>query len=424
MLDIQYIRDHPEEVKQAATSKNANPKAVDEVLRFDKERRELIQQIELIRSERNQLNEELKKERSQDLIIRSTELKQTLQDLEPQLHKAEIAFQDLLKQIPNLPRPDVHEGKNDTENKVLRTWGKPPKFTFTPKHHLDLGESLDLIDVKRAAKVSGSRFTYLKNDAVLLEFALIQFALNTLIKKGFSPIIPPVLIKLDTTQKLGYWENQGHEDYYVINEPTAPDAEAAQYYLIGTAEHAIVPYYQDEILNAKDLPKRFVGFSTAFRREAGSYGKDTKGILRVHQFDKIEMVSLTTPEDSDAEHEFLLKIEEELFQALEIPYQVVAICTGDLGHPAARKYDIEAWIPSENKYREVTSTSTTTDYQSRRLNIKYRHGDHTDFVHMLNGTAYAIGRTILAILENHQQPDGSITVPPVLQGYLGKKVIK
>src|SRR3989344_52592 len=202
MLAIQYIRDHPEEVKQAATSKNANPKAVDEVLRFDKERRELIQQIELIRSERNQLNEELKKERSQDLIIRSTELKQTLQDLEPQLHKAEIAFQDLLRQIPNLPRPDVHVGKNDTENKVLRTWGKPPKFAFAPQHHLDLGEKLDLIDVKRAAKVSGSRFTYIKNDAVLLEFALIQFALNTLIKKGFSPIIPPVLIKLDTTQKL------------------------------------------------------------------------------------------------------------------------------------------------------------------------------------------------------------------------------
>ncbi len=424
MLDIQYIRDHPEEVKQATANKGANPKAVDEVLRLDTKRRELIQQTENIRAERNQLNDELKAKREAGLIIRSKELKQKLQDLEPELRQIEAAFEDLLRQVPNPPQADVHVGKNDTENKVIRTWGKPTKFAFTPKHHLDLGEELDLIDVKRAAKISGSRFTYLKNDAVLLEFALIQFAMSTLIKKGFTPMIPPVLLKKDVTKKLGYWENQGHEDYFVINEPTTTEGESADYYLVGTAEHAIVPYYQNEILSEKDLPKRFVGFSTAFRREAGSYGKDTKGILRVHQFDKVEMVSLTTPEESDKEHQFLLAIEEELFQALEIPYQVVAICTGDLGHPAARKYDIEAWIPSENKYREVTSASTTTDYQSRRLNIKYRHGDHTDFVHMLNGTAYAIGRTILAILENHQQKDGSIKIPKVLQGYMGKSVIK
>ena len=280
---------------------------------------------------------------------------------------------------------------------------------FKTRDHLELGEGLDVIDVKRAAKVSGTRFGYLKHEAALLEFALIQLAMETLIKEGFIPVIPPVLIKRDVMRGLGYMEHGADEDMFAI--------EKDGLLLAGTAEHTVIAMHKDETFNKKDLPKRYVGFSSAFRREAGSYGKDTKGILRVHQFDKVEMVSFVTPEDDDKEHEYLLSLEEKFFQSLEIPYQVVKMCTGDLGFPTARKYDIEAWIPSQTKYREVTSASTTTDFQARRLNIKYQDGSERKYVHILNGTAFAIGRTLIAILENFQQEDGSILVPRVLQKY-------
>jgi len=440
MLDIQFIRDNPDKVKNAAKDKgldeNMVEKTIEEVLRLDSNLRPLDQEIQKLRAERNKISSKFKgkkisavdgkfPEKFQDDYKKAFAIKQKLKDLEPQLKKLEASLNDLIFRLPNIPKEDVHIGKDETDNKVLRKWGKIPKFDFKPKHHLDLGTSLDIIDVKRASKVSGSRFAYLKNEAVLLEFALVQFALNTLNQKGFIPIIPPALTKVAVFHKLGYSEHGGNEDYYLVYDPKKEDPEEeANYYLIGTAEHAIVPYYQNEILNHTKLPKRFVAFSSAFRREAGSYGKDTKGILRVHQFDKVEMVSITTPEKSDEEHEYLLSLEEELFQALNIPYQVVKMCTGDLGHPTARKYDLEAWIPSENKYREVTSTSTTTDYQSRRLKIKYQDIGKRKFVHMLNGTAYAIGRTIIAILENNQQKDGSITIPPILRPYVGFDSIK
>ncbi|MBI2007513.1 MAG: serine--tRNA ligase, partial [Candidatus Blackburnbacteria bacterium] len=309
-------------------------------------------------------------------------------------------------------------------NKVIKSWGEPTKFDFQPKDHLELGEALGIIDVQRASKVSGTRFGYLLGDAVLLEFALVQFAIKTLTENGFAPIIPPALTRVSIFHELGYSEHGGNEGYYLVYDPKkeSPEEEA-NYYLIGTAEHGIVPYFMDEVLRATDLPKRFIGFSSAFRREAGSYGKDTHGIFRVHQFDKVEMVSFVNSADSEKEHEYLLSLEEKLFQALEIPYQVVKICTGDLGHPAARKCDIEAWMPGQGKYREVTSTSTTTDYQARRLNIKYRDGSETKYVHILNGTAFAIGRTIIAILENYQQEDGSIIIPEVLRPYMGKEKI-
>ena len=297
---------------------------------------------------------------------------------------------------------------------------EPTKFTFIPKDHVVLGEALDLIDIKRAAKVSGTRFAYLKNEGALLEFALVQLVLEVLTSEGFTPIIPPVLIHKEITEGLGYWQAGGNEDYYNLNDPE----EKKELYLVGTAEHSIVPMHKDEIFQKKELPKRYVGFSSAFRREAGSYGKDTRGILRVHQFDKVEMVSFVTEEDDDKEHEYLLSLEEKLFQLLEIPYQVVKMCTGDLGFPIARKYDIEAWMPGQGKYREVTSTSTTTDFQARRLNIKYQDGNEKKYSHILNGTAFAIGRTIIAILENYQQEDGSVVVPEALRKYVGKSVIK
>ncbi|OGH06315.1 MAG: serine--tRNA ligase, partial [Candidatus Levybacteria bacterium RBG_13_35_9] len=332
---------------------------------------------------------------------------------------AQKAVEEELKQwllkVPNPAKDDVKVGKDDRENEVLRKVGKPARFAFTPKDHLELGEKLDIIDVSRASKVSGARFAYIKNEGVLLEFALVQFALETLIKEGFTPVVPPVLLKTEVMKGLGYMENGGDEDMFHI--------EKDGFTLVGTAEHAIVPMHMDETFSAKELPRRYVGFSTAFRREAGSYGKDTRGILRVHQFDKVEMVSFVKQGEDDKEHEYLLSLEEKLFKVLEIPYQVVKMCTGDLGFPAARKYDLEAWMPGQDKYREVTSVSTVTDFQSRRLNIKYSDGNEKKYVSILNGTGFAIGRTIIAILENYQQKDGSVIVPEVLQKYIGKKVI-
>jgi seryl-tRNA synthetase len=405
MIDITLIRENPEKVKKGVVAKQLDPGLVDQFLRLDEKRRNLLGEIESLRAKRNEAA------KAKD-IDKGREIKAKLQKKEPELKEIEEKYKKALWQIPNLPAGDVPVGKDESENKVIRKWGKPTKFDFKPKDHLELGEALDIIDVKRAAKVSGTRFGYLKDDAVLLEFALVNFAIEVLTKEGFTPVIPPVLIKKASMRGMGYLEHGGEEDMYVL--------EKDNLVLVGTSEQSIGPMHKDEVFDAKDLPKRYVGFSPCFRREAGSYGKDTKGILRVHQFDKVEMFSFCKAESGDDEHEYLLGLEEKFYQALKIPYQVVKMCTGDLGAPAARKYDIEAWMPGQGKYREVTSTSTTTDFQARRLNIKYREGGKVNFVHTLNGTAFAIGRTIIAILENYQQEDGSVVIPKVLRKYIGK----
>lgn len=403
MLDIKFIRENPKKVKEGVRNKGYDPALVDRLLAVDEKRRKLIAEVEKWRQERNKVGkEELEKARK---------IKEKLQNLEPELRASEEEFKNLLYQIPNLPAPDVPVGKDESENIEVRKWGKPPKFDFKPKDHLELGELLDIIDVKRAAKVSGTRFGYLKNEAVILEFALINFAFKTLIDEGFIPVIPPELIKRESMEDMGYLEHGGQEDMFVL--------EKDGLVLIGTAEQAIGPMHLEEVLAAQDLPKRYVGLSSGFRREAGSYGKDTRGIFRVHQFHKVEMFAFTKPEESNKEHEYFLSLEEKLVQALGIPYQTTKMCTADLGHPAARKYDLNCWLPSQSKYRETHSTSTTTDYQARRLNIKYKEGARTDFVHTINGTALAIGRTLIAILENYQQKDGSVLVPKVLQKYTG-----
>ena len=306
-------------------------------------------------------------------------------------------------QIPAIPKEDVKVGRNDTENDVIKTVGDIPQFGFKPLDHVELGEKLNIIDVERAAKVSGARFYYLKNEGALLEMALLQYAMDTLRVKGFAPIIPPTIISKETMKAMGYMERGGSEDMFHL--------EGEDKVLVGTAEQSIVPMHKDEILDGKNLPLRYAGYSSSFRREAGSYGKDTRGILRVHEFHKIEMVSFVADGADDEEHEFLRGIEEEFFAELKIPYQVIKMCTGDLGFPASRKYDIEAWIPTQEKYREVTSTSTTGDFQARSLNIKYREGEEKKYVSILNGTAFAIGRTLIAILENNQAEDGSVTDP-------------
>ncbi len=418
MLDIQFIRDNPEKVKKGVSAKQLDAKLVDKVLELDEKRRVLLGEIESLRARRNEIAKKKPFDRAQ-----GKKVKEELREKKPELDKVEKEYKEALWKVPNLPADDVPVGKDESENKVLRKVGKPKKFSFKPKGHLELGEALDIIDVKRAAKVSGTRFGYLKGDAALLEFALVNFAFELLIKEGFIPILPPALMKVPVFHKLGYSEHLGHENYYyVLADPNKKSRgeEEEGYYLIGTSEHSVVPYFMDETLKVADLPKRFVSFSTCFRREAGSYGRDTRGILRVHQFDKVEMISFTKPKDGEKEHDYLLSLEEKLFKALELPYQVVQMCTGDLGAPAANKIDLEAWMPGQGKYREVTSTSNTTDFQARRLNIKYQAKDKTEFVHTLNGTVFAMGRTIIAILENYQQKDGSVVVPKVLQKWMGK----
>lgn len=408
MLDIKYIRENKEKVKKGVKAKQLDPSLVDDLISLDEKRRKMLQEVENLRAKRNKLAKEKN-------IEEGKRLKVELKVKEPELKRTEEDFQTALYSIPNIPAEDVKEGKDEKENEEIKKWGELKKFDFKPKDHLELGVKLDLIDVKRASKVSGARFGYLKNDAVLLQFALVNFALELLIKEGFSPVIPPVLIKKEIMQGMGYLEHGGKEDMYVL--------DLDNLILVGTSEQSIGPMHTNEVFTQKELPKRYVGFSTCFRREAGSYGKDTKGILRVHQFDKVEMFSYTKPEDSDKEHDFLLSLEERLVQELEIPYQVVKMCSGDLGAPASKKYDIEAWMPGQGRYREITSTSNTTDFQSRRLNIKYQNKKEAEFVHMLNGTGFAMGRTIIAIIENYQNKDGSVSIPKVLQKWMGKEKI-
>ncbi len=416
MLDINYIKENPKKVKEGIKKKGYEPEIVDRVLKVDETRRQLIAEVDKFRQERNKLVHEGEANFAKASLAKGKQIKEMLRRIEPDLKAVEEEFQNLLLQIPNLPADNVPEGKEEADNVEVKKWEKPKKFSFKPKDHLELGELLDLIDVKRASKVSGTRFGYLKNEAVILQFALIKFTFDFLQAEGFLSVIPPELIKKESMQGMGYLEHGGEEDMYLL--------EKDNLVLIGTAEQAIGPMHADEVFDSKELPRRYLGFSSGFRREAGTYGKDTRGIFRVHHFHKIEMFSFANPKEGDKEHQYFLSLEENLVQALEIPYQITQMCTGDLGHPAARKYDLNCWFPAEKKYRETHSVSTCTDYQARRLNIKFRDGKKVDFVHTLNGTAFAIGRTILAILENHQQEDGSVLMPKLLQKYTGFDKIK
>jgi len=413
MLDIKFIRQNATAVKEGCKKKQVEID-IDLLLKLDEKRRKYLKEIETFRAKENQLSNLIKKEKENqkrtELIQEAQKIKKKTKEEELYLKGVSEEFEKLMLRIPNLPFDDVPVGKDERENKVLREVGSLPKFDFKFKDYLQIAENLDLIDVKRAGKTSGTRFGFLKREAALLEFALVNFAFDNLKKEGFIPVIPPVMIKPEMMKGMGYVE-RGEEEIYFI--------EKDNLYLVGTSEQIIGPMHADETFDQIELPKRYMGFSSCFRREAGSYGKDTKGILRVHQFDKVEMFSFSQPEESKKEHQFLLSLEEKLMQALKLPYRVIQICTGDLGDPAAAKYDIEAWIPSEGRYRETHSTSNCTDFQARRLNIRYR--DKTgelNFLHTLNGTAFAIGRTLIAIIENYQQKDGSILIPTVLQPYL------
>ena len=419
MLDIKFIRENPDKVKEGVKKKRAKVD-IDEVLELDKKKREILQALEDMRFKKNQSSKEIGRAKDEKekkkIIMKMKELDNNNDRLDKNLKELDKEFNKLMHKIPNLPLAEVPVGKDENDNVVVEKVGEKPEFDFKIKDYMEIGESLDLIDVKRAAKIAGTRFGFLKREVVLMEFALIRLAFDSLAEKGFIPVIPPVMIKSEMAIGMGFIQQTDDEEAYYLPKDDI--------YLTATSEQSLGSMHAGEVFEENDLPKRYAGFSTCFRREAGSYGKDTKGILRVHQFDKVEMFSFTKPEDSRKEHKLLLDVEKTLMNELKLPYQVVNIASGDLGMPAAQKYDIETWIPSENRYRETHSTSNCTDFQARRLNIRYKNKEgKLNFVHTLNGTAFAMGRMLIAIIENYQQKDGSVLVPEALQKYLNFKVI-
>jgi len=415
MIDIKRLLDEPELVDKNNQNRG---KTIDiqVAIGLHEQRLSLVEEVQLLRTRANEIAGRIPSVSSDDerrgLIEEGKALKEQVKEKEAELTRVESDLETELKKYPNILRDDVPVGSDESGNELVRVFGEPTAFAFEPKDHLDLGIELDIIDMDRAAKVSGARFAYLKGDAVLLEFALVQYALQETRKEGFVPVIPPHIISTQAMSAMGYLDHGGEEEIYHLKNDDAV--------LIGTSEQSIGPMLMNEIIEDDKVPLRYLGFSPCYRREAGSYGKDTRGIIRVHQFDKVEMFSFTTPEQSDDEHHLLLSIQERLMQGLGLPHQVIKLCSGDTGSPSARTYDINTWIPSQKTYRETSSTSNTTDFQTRRLNTRIRHDGKNITSHALNGTAFAIGRTIVAILENYQQEDGSVVVPEVLRPWVGK----
>jgi len=388
---------------------------VDELLELDRRRRELLPQVEDRRAQKNRVSDEIAQAKraggdAQAQVEQSSRLGAELKDLEQELAGIEERIQGLLVSLPNLPDPTAPDGDSEEDAVEVRVVGDPPQFDFEPRDHLDLGTELGLIDMESAAKASGSRFAYLKGDLVRLEMALVQFALAKLSPRGFLPVVPPVLVREEALFWTGFLPTDRAQIYDIAGDDL---------YLTGTSEVGLAALHAGDLLTEDQLPIRYAGFSTCFRREAGAAGRDTRGIFRVHQFDKVEMFAFVRPEDSPAEHERLLEIEEEILRDLQIPYRVVNVAAGDLGAQAAKKYDCEAWLPGQGRYRELTSCSNTTDYQARRLRTRYRaaEGGSPRAVHTLNGTAVAVGRTLIAVMENHQTADGSVAVPEALRPF-------
>jgi seryl-tRNA synthetase len=416
MLDLKLIRSEPERVK-AALARRGAAEQVDELLALDARRRELLPEAENAQAERKTLSKQIGEAKQSGEDARAEELMATVQGLKERIEAAKAELEgveaklgELALALPNIPDPDAPEGMTEEDAVVVREVGERPSFDFEPRDHLEIGTELDLIDMESAAQLSGSRFAYLKGDLVLLELALVRFAIETVRAEGHEPVVPPVLVREEALEGTGFLPGDRDQIYEVPKD---------ELFLTGTSEVGLAGLHADEILAAEALPLRYCAFSTCFRREAGAAGRDTRGIFRVHQFDKVEMFSFVEPSASREEHERLLAIEERILGELEIPYRVVNVAVGDLGAPAAKKYDCEAWIPSQERYRELTSCSNTTDYQARRLGARYRpqEGASPQPVHTLNGTACAVGRTIIALIENRQESDGSFTLPNILHPY-------
>ena len=412
MIDLRLAREDPELVKAALARRGTEPR-IDELLEIDVRRRDAQTRLDALRSRQKQIGKEvprLEGDQRQKLLDELKDLSEEIKTLEAEEDAASLELTNLLVEVPNLPHGSVPEGATDDDNVEIRTWGLPPAFDFPVRDHLEIGQMLDAIDTERAAKASGARFAYLKGKGALLELALVRFAVDKLSHHEFIPVVPPVLVRREAMEGTGFLPTDEQQIYKLADD---------ELYLVGTSEVSIAAMHQDEFIDVEALPLRYAGISTCFRREAGAYGKDTRGIFRVHQFDKVEMFSFAHPDASWDEHEFLLARQEEIFQALEIPYRVVNIAAGELGASAAKKYDIEAWLPGQAAYREVTSASNCTDYQARRLKTRFRTESGPQLVHTLNGTAIAIGRAIVALLENHQRPDGSVEIPHALRHYIG-----
>lgn len=432
MLDINYIRDNPDRVKQFSSQKGYQVD-IDKLLDLDKKRRDILQLTDKLREERNEISKTAKTTPGKpdlETIKRGKEIKEQITKAEEDLKSIDTEYIDLLKKVPNAPWEDVPVGASEDENVVSKTVGDIPKFSFEPKNHWQIGQERDWIDKERAAKVAGSRFAYLKGDLVKLQMAIVQFTIDSLtdedvikdiIKSAgledvstrpFTPVLPPLMIKTDLYDAMDRLEPR--EDRYKI--------EGDELWLQGSAEHVLGSMYADEILPEDDLPLRMLGYATSFRQEAGTYGKDMEGIFRVHQFDKLEMESFTTKEDSYKEHLFFVAIQEYLLSKLNLPYRVLQKCTYDIGKPNARGIDMEVWLPGQGKYRETHTADYMTDYQSRRLKTRVRraNGD-LELVHTNDATAFALGRTMIAIIENNQTEDLGVKVPKVLQRYMGNK---
>ncbi len=412
MIDVKLLRENPELVRSSQKARGESTALVDEVLAADEVRRSAIVEFEALRAEQNTLSKSVgaaKGDEKSALLERAKALSAQVKEAESKKSATEEAFKKLALGISNIVDERAPIG-GEADFKVLEEIGNPPKFDFEPKDHVELGKILGAIDVERGAKVSGARFYYLTGVGALLELALVNYAIQMATKAGFIPVIPPVLVKPEAMEGTGFL-GQAAENVFHLQED--------DFYLVGTSEVPLAAYHMDEILDSGKLPLRYSGYSPCFRREAGSYGKDTRGIIRVHQFEKVEMFSFCKPEDAVAEHQRLLNWEKDFLNAMEIPYRVIDVATGDLGSSANRKFDCEAWIPTQGAYREVTSTSNCSDFQARRLNIRIKGENGTTPVATLNGTLVAVPRMIVAILENHQQSDGSVLVPKALQSYLG-----
>ena len=412
MIDVKMLRENPDQVRASQKARGESASLVDEVLAADEVRRSAIVEFEALRAEQNTLSKSVgaaKGDEKSALLERAKTLSTQVKEAESKKSATEEAFKKLALGISNLVDERAPVG-GEADFKVIEEIGKPRIFDFEAKDHVELGKILGAIDVERGAKVSGARFYYLTGVGALLELALVNYAIQMATKAGFIPVIPPVLVKPEAMEGTGFL-GQAAENVFHL--------EADDFYLVGTSEVPLAAYHMDEILDSSKLPLRYSGYSPCFRREAGSYGKDTRGIIRVHQFEKVEMFSFCKPEDATAEHLRLLNWEKEFLNAMEIPYRVIDVATGDLGSSANRKFDCEAWIPTQGAYREVTSTSNCSDFQARRLNIRIKGENGTSPVATLNGTLVAVPRMIVAILENHQQSDGSVLVPKALQPYLG-----
>jgi seryl-tRNA synthetase len=415
VIDVKVLRLDPDRVRASQRARGESESLVDDLIKADEARRNAIAQFEELRAEQKALGRRVAQARGEDrasLLSRTKELADMVKNAEAAQNEITTVFDQMLSQVGNLVFDDVPPGGED-DYVVVETLGTPRDFAaegFPPKDHLELGQLLGAIDVERGAKVSGSRFYYLTGQGAELELALINFAMSTAIANGFIPFIPPSLVKPNAMEGTGFL-GQAAQDVYHLEEDDL--------YLVGTSEVPLAAYHADEILDADTLPRRYVGLSPCYRREAGSHGTDTKGIFRVHWFDKVEMFAFCAPELANAEHQRLLRWEKDFISALEIPFQVIELAAGDLGLSAARKYDCNGWLPTQDRYREITSTSNCTDFQARRLSIRARFDSGTAPVATLNGTLCAMTRTIIMILENHQQADGSVRIPQALRPYLG-----